>query len=138
MHLDQVVLARQYYFNFTTPDRSRQEMLSTMTPLPAEHWPFARSVPQFSLNFSLVGAFDWFTWKRLQFLGIVLHGTPKIRGRWSLELMENWQIRVEKFTWKLILRKTKAIKHTRISSVKSIDMFGVLFQQGRWKGYLDS
>ncbi|KAM7520060.1 hypothetical protein LguiB_019022 [Lonicera macranthoides] len=36
-----VVLARQYHFNFTTPDRSRQEMLSTMTPLPAEHWPFA-------------------------------------------------------------------------------------------------
>ncbi|XP_047311532.1 F-box protein At4g35930-like [Impatiens glandulifera] len=35
-----VVLARQFYFNFTTPDRSRQEMLRTITPLPTEHWPF--------------------------------------------------------------------------------------------------
>lgn len=36
-----VLIARQYYFNYTTPDRSRQEMLSAMTPLPTEHWPFA-------------------------------------------------------------------------------------------------
>ncbi|KAG9442744.1 hypothetical protein H6P81_018598 [Aristolochia fimbriata] len=35
-----VQLARQYHFNYTTPDRSRQEMLSTKTPLPTEHWPF--------------------------------------------------------------------------------------------------
>ncbi|XP_059623446.1 F-box protein At4g35930 [Cornus florida] len=36
-----VLLARQFHFNYTTPDRSRQEMLRTMTPLPTEHWPFA-------------------------------------------------------------------------------------------------
>ncbi|CAN6563381.1 unnamed protein product [Malus baccata var. baccata] len=35
-----VVIARQFYFNYTTPDRSRQEMLNTMTPHHAEHWPF--------------------------------------------------------------------------------------------------
>lgn len=35
-----VLLARQFHFNFTTPDRSRQEMLRTMTPRPTEHWPF--------------------------------------------------------------------------------------------------
>ncbi|KAK9012293.1 hypothetical protein V6N11_040355 [Hibiscus sabdariffa] len=35
-----VCLARQFHFNYTTPDRSRQEMLSTMTPRPMEHWPF--------------------------------------------------------------------------------------------------
>ncbi|PRQ47359.1 hypothetical protein RchiOBHm_Chr2g0098831 [Rosa chinensis] len=35
-----VILARQYHFNYTTPDRSRQEMLRTMTPHPTEHWPF--------------------------------------------------------------------------------------------------
>ncbi|KAK7262985.1 hypothetical protein RJT34_30568 [Clitoria ternatea] len=35
-----VVIARQFHFNYTTPDRSRQEMLSTMTPRPTEHWPF--------------------------------------------------------------------------------------------------
>ncbi|XP_008809429.2 F-box protein At4g35930-like [Phoenix dactylifera] len=35
-----VLLARQLHFNFTTPDRSRQEMLRTKTPLPTEHWPF--------------------------------------------------------------------------------------------------
>ncbi|XP_038973967.1 F-box protein At4g35930-like isoform X2 [Phoenix dactylifera] len=35
-----VLLARQLHFNYTTPDRSRQEMLSTKTPLPTEHWPF--------------------------------------------------------------------------------------------------
>ncbi|GAB2226261.1 hypothetical protein Droror1_Dr00022062 [Drosera rotundifolia] len=35
-----VLVARQLYFNYTTPDRSRQEMLRTMTPLPTEHWPF--------------------------------------------------------------------------------------------------
>lgn len=37
-----VVTARQFYFNYTTPDRSRQEMLRTMTPLPTEHWPFSK------------------------------------------------------------------------------------------------
>lgn len=41
----QVVLARQFHFNFTTPDRSRQEMLRTMTPRPTEHWPFVRLLP---------------------------------------------------------------------------------------------
>ncbi|CAK7334195.1 unnamed protein product [Dovyalis caffra] len=35
-----VLLARQFHFNYTTPDRSRQEMLLTMTPRPTEHWPF--------------------------------------------------------------------------------------------------
>ncbi|XP_052188268.1 F-box protein At4g35930 [Diospyros lotus] len=35
-----VLIARQFHFNYTTPDRSRQEMLRTMTPLPTEHWPF--------------------------------------------------------------------------------------------------
>ncbi|CAK9156974.1 unnamed protein product [Ilex paraguariensis] len=35
-----VVLARQFYFNYTTPDRSRQEMLRAITPLPTERWPF--------------------------------------------------------------------------------------------------
>ncbi|XP_062144676.1 F-box protein At4g35930 [Alnus glutinosa] len=35
-----VVLARQFHFNYTTPDRSRQEMLRAMTPRPTEHWPF--------------------------------------------------------------------------------------------------
>ncbi|WOL09708.1 F-box protein [Canna indica] len=35
-----VLLARQIHFNFTTPDRSRQEMLNTMTPVPTERWPF--------------------------------------------------------------------------------------------------
>lgn len=35
-----VCIARQFHFNYTTPDRSRQEMLSIMTPLPTEHWPF--------------------------------------------------------------------------------------------------
>ncbi|KAL8472482.1 hypothetical protein ACS0TY_029626 [Phlomoides rotata] len=35
-----VVQARQYYFNFTTPDRTRQEMLNAMTPLHTDRWPF--------------------------------------------------------------------------------------------------
>ncbi|PKA56010.1 F-box protein [Apostasia shenzhenica] len=35
-----VIIARQTYFNFTTPDRSRQEMLNIKTPLPTERWPF--------------------------------------------------------------------------------------------------
>ncbi|CAA0809385.1 F-box protein [Striga hermonthica] len=35
-----VVIARQFHFNYTTPDRSRQEMLNTVTPLPTDHWPF--------------------------------------------------------------------------------------------------
>lgn len=34
--------ARQYHFNYTTPDRSRQELLQNKTPLPTEHWPFMR------------------------------------------------------------------------------------------------
>ncbi|KAI7742883.1 hypothetical protein M8C21_029579 [Ambrosia artemisiifolia] len=34
------VIARQFHFNYTTPDRSRQELLCTSTPLPTEHWPF--------------------------------------------------------------------------------------------------
>ncbi|KAK9086081.1 hypothetical protein Sjap_026492 [Stephania japonica] len=38
-----VFLARQFHFNYTTPDRTRQEMLRTMTPLPTEHWPFLRA-----------------------------------------------------------------------------------------------
>ncbi|KAI3420674.1 uncharacterized protein J3R85_012613 [Psidium guajava] len=37
-----VVIARQFHFNYTTPDRSRQEMLRSMTPRPTEHWPFKR------------------------------------------------------------------------------------------------
>ncbi|XP_066387073.1 F-box protein At4g35930-like [Miscanthus floridulus] len=37
-----VELARQYHFNYTTPDRSRQELLLNKTPLPTEHWPFLR------------------------------------------------------------------------------------------------
>ncbi|KAL1820590.1 hypothetical protein ACET3Z_015459 [Daucus carota] len=37
-----VVIARQFHFNYTTPDRSRQEMLRIMTPLPTEHWPFSK------------------------------------------------------------------------------------------------
>ncbi|GFP88168.1 F-box protein at4g35930 [Phtheirospermum japonicum] len=37
-----VVIARQFHFNYTTPDRTRQEMLNTMTPLPTDHWPFMR------------------------------------------------------------------------------------------------
>ncbi|XP_064977039.1 F-box protein At4g35930-like isoform X1 [Musa acuminata AAA Group] len=37
-----VLLARQLHFNYTTPDRSRQEMLNTKTPVPTEHWPFVR------------------------------------------------------------------------------------------------
>ncbi|XP_010548266.1 PREDICTED: F-box protein At4g35930 isoform X3 [Tarenaya hassleriana] len=35
-----VLLAKHYYFNYTTPDRSRQEMLSATTPRPIDHWPF--------------------------------------------------------------------------------------------------
>ncbi|XP_057421686.1 F-box protein At4g35930 [Lotus japonicus] len=35
-----VIVARQFHFNYTTPDRSRQELLSTMTPRPNDHWPF--------------------------------------------------------------------------------------------------
>ncbi|KAG8383723.1 hypothetical protein BUALT_Bualt04G0043500 [Buddleja alternifolia] len=35
-----VIIARQFHFNYTTPDRTRQEMLNTMTPLPNDHWPF--------------------------------------------------------------------------------------------------
>ncbi|PWA83697.1 F-box domain-containing protein [Artemisia annua] len=35
-----VIIARRFHFNYKTPDRSRQEMLNTMTPLPTQHWPF--------------------------------------------------------------------------------------------------
>ncbi|KAF5765884.1 putative F-box domain-containing protein [Helianthus annuus] len=35
-----VIIARKFHFNYTTPDRSRQEMLNMMTPLPTQHWPF--------------------------------------------------------------------------------------------------
>ncbi|XP_071731246.1 F-box protein At4g35930 [Rutidosis leptorrhynchoides] len=34
------IIARRFHFNYTTPDRSRQEMLNAMTPLPTQHWPF--------------------------------------------------------------------------------------------------
>ncbi|KAK1441255.1 hypothetical protein QVD17_07099 [Tagetes erecta] len=37
-----VTIARKLHFNYTTPDRSRQEMLNTMTPLPTQRWPFVR------------------------------------------------------------------------------------------------
>ncbi|GAV85327.1 hypothetical protein CFOL_v3_28765 [Cephalotus follicularis] len=36
-----VIIARQFHFNYTTPDRSRQDMLRIMTPQQTEHWPFA-------------------------------------------------------------------------------------------------
>ncbi|XP_020592189.1 F-box protein At4g35930-like [Phalaenopsis equestris] len=39
-----VIIARQTYFNYTTPDRSRLEMLRIQTPLPTESWPFTRGV----------------------------------------------------------------------------------------------
>ncbi|CAN4116735.1 unnamed protein product [Withania somnifera] len=35
-----VIQARIFHFNYTTPDRMRQELLQTMTPLPTDHWPF--------------------------------------------------------------------------------------------------
>ncbi|XP_073017012.1 F-box protein At4g35930-like [Primulina eburnea] len=35
-----VVIARQFHFNYTTPDRARQEVLKITTPLPTDHWPF--------------------------------------------------------------------------------------------------
>lgn len=35
-----VILAREWHFNYTTPDRSRLEVLRTKTPLPTEYWPF--------------------------------------------------------------------------------------------------
>ncbi|XP_010266005.1 PREDICTED: F-box protein At4g35930 [Nelumbo nucifera] len=35
-----VDLAMNCHFNYTTPDRSRQEMLNMKTPLPTERWPF--------------------------------------------------------------------------------------------------
>ncbi|CAN4109821.1 unnamed protein product [Withania somnifera] len=35
-----VIQARIFHFNYTTPDRMRQELLRTMTPLPTDHWPF--------------------------------------------------------------------------------------------------
>ncbi|KAF6173632.1 hypothetical protein GIB67_022991 [Kingdonia uniflora] len=38
--ISQVILARQFHFNYTTPDRTRDEILRTKTPLPTKHWPF--------------------------------------------------------------------------------------------------
>nr|GFA36311.1 hypothetical protein [Tanacetum cinerariifolium] len=35
-----VVIARQFHFNYTTPNKYRQELLCTSTPLATEHWPF--------------------------------------------------------------------------------------------------
>ncbi|KAG6496246.1 F-box protein At4g35930-like [Zingiber officinale] len=35
-----VLSARQQHFDYTTPDRSRQELLRTKTPAPTEHWQF--------------------------------------------------------------------------------------------------
>ncbi|XP_074296665.1 F-box protein At4g35930-like [Silene latifolia] len=35
-----VIHARQSHFNYTTPDRSRQEILQMMTPVATQHWPF--------------------------------------------------------------------------------------------------
>ncbi|CAM8876970.1 unnamed protein product [Rhodiola kirilowii] len=35
-----VMRARQIHFNYTTPDRSQQELLRVRTPVPAQHWPF--------------------------------------------------------------------------------------------------
>lgn len=35
-----VLSARQQHFDYTTPDRSRQEMIRTKTPAPTEHWHF--------------------------------------------------------------------------------------------------
>lgn len=49
-NINQVELARQYHFNYTTPDRSRQELLLNRTPLPTEHWPFLRSAAFYLLN----------------------------------------------------------------------------------------
>ncbi|KAF6151422.1 hypothetical protein GIB67_020646 [Kingdonia uniflora] len=42
---EKVILATQFHFNYTTPNRTRHEMhemLRTKTPLPTEHWPFIR------------------------------------------------------------------------------------------------
>lgn len=36
-----VILARQLYFNYTTPNRMQQDMLGTVTPLPTDHRPLA-------------------------------------------------------------------------------------------------
>ncbi|KAJ8770997.1 hypothetical protein K2173_023322 [Erythroxylum novogranatense] len=41
-----VVIAKQFHFNFTTPDQSRQELLTVMTPRPTDHWPFLSKVDQ--------------------------------------------------------------------------------------------
>uniref|UniRef100_A0A7N0UGS0 F-box domain-containing protein n=1 Tax=Kalanchoe fedtschenkoi TaxID=63787 RepID=A0A7N0UGS0_KALFE len=38
-----VLLARQFHFNFTTPDRTRQALLNSTTPQPWEHWPFVQN-----------------------------------------------------------------------------------------------
>ncbi|KAI3704509.1 hypothetical protein L1987_74731 [Smallanthus sonchifolius] len=48
-----VVIARQFYFNYTTPDKSRQEMLCTATPLPTKHWPFVSKGDGKSKDFKL-------------------------------------------------------------------------------------
>lgn len=38
--LYKAVDARQSHFNYTTPDRSRQEQLSRTTPCSSDRWPF--------------------------------------------------------------------------------------------------
>ncbi|KAL9690551.1 hypothetical protein QQ045_010953 [Rhodiola kirilowii] len=38
-----VLHARQFHFNFTTPDRSRQALLNTTTLQHWEHWPFVKN-----------------------------------------------------------------------------------------------
>ncbi|MFS7955034.1 putative F-box domain-containing protein [Helianthus anomalus] len=48
-----VVIARQFYFNYTTPDRSRQEILCTATPQPTEQWPFVSKGEGKSKDFKL-------------------------------------------------------------------------------------
>ncbi|KAJ8545722.1 hypothetical protein K7X08_018305 [Anisodus acutangulus] len=34
-----VIMAKQFHFNYTTPNRMQQDMLGTITPLPTDHWP---------------------------------------------------------------------------------------------------
>ncbi|XP_033142589.1 F-box protein At4g35930 isoform X2 [Brassica rapa] len=47
------VIARQYHFNYTTPDRSRQEMLSVLTPMPINRWPFVSKGDE---NYRIMGS----------------------------------------------------------------------------------
>ena len=81
----QVTLARQFHFNYTTPDRSRQEMLRTMTPLPTEHWPFVRlvyqkfSIPQMFWDLCPIPDSYMFSYSRGEGKGFPMQGphTPK-------------------------------------------------------------